>query len=353
MRLAATCPASWNVKGDRRTLAAQRGTAVHEFHERYCNLRAEAGRPTDIAGGKSLIPQILEKYGHLPPEIQEEVQQLCQNIIDTHLLNLESYYGAEETFTADLGATVLTGRLDELHVDGDEAEIIDCKSNHIIPSPATVAGDFQLKTYGYLICHKLPQIGQVKGTIFTPRFGTFRSANWDRDELLRWGEHLARLANSLESSDKKEAVPNPNCQYCAASLPGGGCPAWKKTYGLEVVIRSGDEAVEAAKQILALEQRLKSRRAVLQAWCKDNGHVSSGGREFGYFETASQVIDVRRLKEAVPEVDPFDFLSVSAGDIKRLRKILDKDADAVLADISDIKHSTRFGHRAIQNQEEE
>ncbi len=353
LRIASICPASWtlNRRNDRQTIPAARGTAVHLFVERYNAMRAKAGRQTMLFEGKQLIPEILSEFAYLPPETQEEIHQLCRNVIDTHLLNLETYYGSEETFRTDLGAVILSGRIDELHINGDTAEIVDTKSNHIVPSSAKVAQDFQLKTYGALVIARFPQIVSLKGTIFTPRFGTFRSAEWERDELERWLEHLGRLAASLESADKPEAVPHANCQYCAASLPGGGCPAWKKTYGVETVIRSDAEAVEAGKQILALEQRLKSRRGVLQAYCKEQGKVSAGGREFGYFESRSQVVDAHALYEEAGDFDPLDFLSVSAADLKKLRRYLDKEADVLLEDWSTEKVTTRFAHKAIGPEE--
>jgi len=353
LKAASICPASWDVTDDRRTEAAARGTAVHEFVERYNNHRAKVGRQTDIESGTQLIGEVLADYGHLRPEIQEEIHQLCQGVIETHLLNLDTFYGSEETFKAELPSIILTGRLDELHVQDDTAEIIDTKSNHVIPTPAKVAEDFQLKTYAFLVINRLSQVRGVKGTLYLPRYGVYRSATWERDELERWGEHLGRLSDSLQNDEPKEAVPNPLCQYCAASLPGGGCKAWKKTYGLESVIRSESEAQEAAKQILALEQRLKARRSVLQAYCKDNGKVDAGGRRFGYFESESYKVNAAVLEDALldTDLDPYDYLSVSAADLKKLRKGLGKEADAVIEDISEKKVSTRFSEKAIGGDE--
>lgn len=352
LRIASICPASWtlNRRNGKQTIPAARGTAVHLFVERYNQHRAKVGRQTDIEAGRAMIPGILSEFAYLPPETQEEIHQLCNNVVDTHLLNLGTYYGSEETFTADLGAVMLSGRVDELHIADDEAEIVDTKSNHIVPSPATVAEDFQLKTYGALVIARFPQIQTLKGTIFTPRFGTFRSAEWERGELVRWLEHLGRLAASLESGDRLEAVPHSNCQYCAAFAPGGKCPAKRTTYGIESVIRSAAEAVEAAKQILALEQRLKARRTVLQSYTKELGSVQAGGREFGYFESESINVRAGELPDALidnPELNPWGFLSVSAADLKKLQKILGKESAPIIADISDVKTSTRFSHKAI------
>jgi hypothetical protein len=354
IRLASCCPAAWDIKGDRRTLAAARGTAVHKFVELYNAHRAKVGRQTDIEEGRKLVAQILSDFAHMPPDFQEEIHQLCMSVIDTHLLNLESFYGSEESFLAELDAVILSGRLDELHISGDFAEIVDTKSNHVIPAPSTVAEDFQLRTYGFLVVDHFPQIVTVKGTIYTPRFGTFRSAEWEREELVRWGEHLNRLINTLEMTEEKEAVPNSNCQYCAASLTNGGCPAWEFTYGLDVVIRDAPEAVEAAKQILALEQRLKVRREVLQSYCKESGKVEAGGRRFGYYESESRVVRPLDLMDALVAIDgivAWNYLSVSATDLKKLRKALDKDADMILSDISDVKQSTRFSHKAVGPEE--
>jgi len=353
LKAASICPASWDVTDGRRTEAAARGTAVHEFVERYNVHRAKVGRRTDVEYGRELISQILSEYGHMRPEIQEEIHMLCQGVIDTHLLNIETFYGSEETFKAELASIVLTGRLDELHISEDAAEIIDTKSNHVIPSNGKVAEDFQLRTYGFLVATKFPQLQEVKGTIYLPRYGVYRSAIWERDELMRWGEHLSRLTDSLENGGQKESVPNPLCQYCAASLPGGGCKAWAKTYGLESVVRSESEAQEAAKQIFALEQRLKVRRSVLQSYCKDNGKVDAGGRRFGYFESESYKVNTAVLEDALlnTDLDPYDYLSVSAADLKKLRRALGKEADAVIADISEKKITTRFSEKAIGTDE--
>ena len=269
-------------------------------------------------------------------------------------LSLDTFYGSEETFTADLGPVILSGRIDELHIEDIEAEIIDSKSNYVIPSAAKVAEDFQLKTYGYLVTCKFPKLETVKGIIYLPRYGIFsKTAEWDREELERWGEHLERLVKSLETATKLEAMPGLHCQYCPASLPGGGCPAWRKTYGLESVIRSEREAVEAAKQIMGLEQRLKARRTVLQGWCKEQGHVRAGSREFGYWESESQIVRAAMLPEALAgtDLDPYDYLGISAAALKKLKKALGKDADTVIEDISDVKKSTRFAEKAIGTDE--
>ncbi len=113
----------------------------------------------------------------------------------------------ERTFTRDMGAWKLSGRIDRLDMHSDGVvEIVDYKSGRLQVTEEEIANDLAMRCYMLLVQSSFPQ-HKVCATIYCLRSGATATASMTADEQTEFIYWLNSLCDEIMAKDFQNQFP--------------------------------------------------------------------------------------------------------------------------------------------------
>lgn len=289
--------------------AMDRGTAIHEFRERWIKTimerEANVGDPEEA---KTMLGDILAERSDLiiPAAEQEGLRIMAHHIADGTWIDPNEVVAIEEKFDVEIAGETVTGRVDLAMMTGALAIVDDLKSSWSIPDQATFEGKFQLPLYAVAFSKGTIRgepvgigagVTQIELRESYPRFfwdaeGTvaYRSTMMDYAGVLDHEEYLGRLIGRTKRAfgeQKFRAVAGSHCNECPAASE---CPipAHLRNWRGELSIHSSLEDAQGVairwwfkKEGKARAQdaggpSIKADWEALKAWTSENGPLRFG-----------------------------------------------------------------------------
>jgi hypothetical protein len=115
---------------------------------------------------------------------------------------------------------ILSGQIDYLEIDGEDASILDYKMlyGHYEEAPKNK----QLQVYATLVFENYPDVQRVFVALLQPALGKWTKAVMHRDLSMILKEKLLKLAEEVEQEDAEMTAGHLQCKYCKALAH---CPA--------------------------------------------------------------------------------------------------------------------------------
>ncbi len=346
---------------------ALRGTAVHEFFARYNAALAATRRETDFEAVPDIARAVLTHYPQLSVVEAADVLDQARRIGEQYVFDAAHYYGSEVPLATVIGPATVTGHLDVLYLDGEQATVRDLKTNHRLPPDSEVKQDTQLRIYAALVFANFAEVQEVRGELWFTRYGRLlpqsSPAVWTREDNESFVAYLAMRLNAFLAGElRSDYVPGTHCQYCPRRRVGD-CTLWRSYYGTTPPPPlSATQAQRLARRVIALEQAREQAMELLKRYCNEQGElpVGSGSKaeRFAFHVIESQEWDpgeVWRLLEEERSLvgEPTTHLSVFRVDAhSRAFRELSRVLGPRLADLARPKLRTVFGHKGVSDDDD-
>lgn len=315
---------------------------------------------TDVSEIEAIARQVFAqqgvKEGALGLDALEEVIRICSYWVESAALDLDRLAGVEvwlpPTGTEPLliGGREVVGKVDQLLFDDDgrTAIVKDQKTNWRVWSPSETREKMQAKFYPLMVFHAFPEVEDVEVDFEFVRFpGTIRSIHYSRAEAELERQNLEALALQMQKPGARPATPGEHCSLCGYTQL---CPRYRsaRDSGVFSVPSTADEAKPLVEDVAVLEAGLERRKDVLRALTAATGPITANGVRIGFFASETPRIPPRVFVEWAEAhgVDPWDFLTVSSTD---LRKLMRKRHS--LGELVTYEKSTRFDTRRGEAEE--
>ena len=283
-----------------------------------------------------------------------EALRVGDRMIESYEVSPETIIGVEEQLEVKLdnGHTIV-GHADLVRQvksdDGDRLVLTDFKTDRALRSEAGLEADLQLRTYAWLGKQTYPQMVKVVAHMYFIRWAAPRSVEFYGDETFdRIGEQLKVLVDSIVADETYRPTPGDVCQYCAYSM---NCKV-PHDVGIHQA-RTDKQARKMADSLLVMEQQRKVMMAALKAFVAQNGPLVVNERVFE-FRPPSPKIEPFTLTQILDEHDvsvPLEDL-VNVDGRKVRKHVRDRQVLEAIAEASEAKGSSRFGHFKAQAEEE-
>ena len=352
--------------------SALRGSAVHDALEDYGKHCLENKCPTDYEYWDSII----YKYAaSVPAEVYQETLDILTDARDfvnyTQLMDVK-LASVEERFYLDEGLNILepqswigkepyfSSAIDYyfLEADGKTANAFDYKTSRKIYSQTVLKGKLQKDYYPFLIFQKYPDVDTINFYFEFIRYGVLvgpinitREEHYDklRAQLLADIEYYLEV---VADQNDREARPSGFCQLCEVR---GICPAVRNALPEDVLIMDDLTAQEAARQLKALQIKMKQVKESLETWLNRKGNINISATEGYGIQSVSKesVNDLYHFYEELKKnnVAPgkiFDALKLSKANFIKLIKGTDIPKEKYLL----AKQSTKTGFFDLEDEEE-
>lgn len=166
----------------------------------------------------------------------------------------------------DNGEGVMSGQIDLLIMDGDQAAIIDYKMLYGHYEPAD--RNKQLQAYGSLVAQNYPEIQSIKLALIQPALGKYSTSEMSRAQANVIINKIKQLSVQVEDPNA-EMTPGPvQCKYCKALAH---CPAayefLKNEINKEIDMEnvSNEELAEKLGMVGVIERFGKSVKATAKS----------------------------------------------------------------------------------------
>lgn len=325
---------------------SHRGVAFHEVHFRYIDRLAQAGLTQD-KGEADLAFQEGIALSQLPVHILDEVARLWRRHSERWQLDLDAYLAAEERQETER----FTWIPDLVYVRPQGIEILDWKTYYKGLTDQQARREFQLKFYLLQAMEIWPGFPSYTFTFVFVRIGYQVSVTLTPDEIEAFRPEVESIVLALEEAERTQnwpAIAGSHCTLCRLA-----CPLVDNPARLPIRLTTKAEAVDAAGQILTLEQRLKVLKKSLNGWCNQEGPLFVKGQEFLHVPVLSKSYPAKLVLERLVAkygegADTGLMISGSAVKKADPLKVLLNAKGVVDADLAD-KESTRqtwpFKHR--------
>jgi len=120
----------------------------------------------------------------------------------------------------DEGIGVLSGQIDYLEIDGEDASVIDYKM--LYGHYEEASKNKQLQVYATLVMQNYPQVKRVRVALLQPAIGKWTQGVMGRDLSDMLAIKLRKLAIEVEAEDAPMTAGHLQCKYCKALAH---CPA--------------------------------------------------------------------------------------------------------------------------------
>lgn len=249
------------------------------------------------------------------------------------LYSVEERLRAVVTYPNRLGGPgverMLSGQIDALFVDGNEATILDWKDTWGMPGPTEVSfeGYFQQRFYSWLVFKNYRHIEKVTLREFYERYSEAREAVVWRDRVDDIEAELAALAERFDRGFEEKAFPPTPGKHCSWCIRPTGCPIIVPARG-EGRILDADHAKKVAGQLVVMESVKDDLTKAMKAWSDIHGPTevrhSKGQAAYGF---------QRRVRTVRPTKEQLEAAISAAGGIEHVD----------LNDLYTESVSTRFG----------
>jgi hypothetical protein len=324
--------------------SALRGTAVHNALEDYGRHCLENKCATDLDYWDSII----YKYAAtVPSEVYQETLDILidsREFINYKILLDAKIASIEERFYLDQDLNVYTpesGKEEEAYfssaidyymIEEDEtiANVFDFKTARKIFSATVLKTKLQKDYYPFLIFQAYPKVQTIRFYFEFARYGVLtdpiivtREEDWERlrKQLVADIEEYYQVVGTQEDL---QARPSGFCQLCEVQ---GVCPSVNNALAYDVKITDKDSAIECARQLKALEIKMKQVKESLNLYLEFRSNIELSKTEgYGLQETNKEsvydvfhlVLDLEAAK--VPPGKIFDALKMTKANYLKLIK---------------------------------
>ncbi|MFA5183558.1 MAG: PD-(D/E)XK nuclease family protein [Syntrophales bacterium] len=171
--------------------------------------------------------------------------------------------------------------------------VTDWKTNWTMPE--TVEKNLQLRIYGWALKRAVYcDVEEILLRLHFLRFGANRQVLLTSDELAGVPAELDAMIARIEADTKFEPTPGSFCGWCGVTAH---CPeAAKALVPVEIMHPvNHEDAVEAAKLLLAMQAMAHAIKEHLKTYVGVNGPIVVGDMVYGPFTTASYDLDPKKV----------------------------------------------------------
>ena len=328
---AAACPHRYQHEDRRLTSGvAERGHVNHSVIREYINHLLFLDKSTDYDAAIEIRDKHLST-AVLEPLLRDEVVAGIERFATHFRLDHDRYLAHEERllvkplrFTCALDLVYASGGIDPAAASpvdpNSELEIVDWKS-YAGSFVGAVFDYFQARTYAVAAARRWPGYARYRFTFLAVSTGQSSSEVVPAATVKDWeGDITARVAliQACETTGAWPVRPGRVCSYCSAACPIVPLAA-DEDDGAAFRVVNGQEAVDAADTITALQRAIKRRQDTLKAWCKEHGRVQHGGGELltGFRPVTTKSITMNDLAVICDEESVLFNPSISASALKR------------------------------------
>lgn len=189
---------------------------------------------------------------------------------------------------------------------------------------------FQLDVYAFVVSLLYPDVDTVEVEFFYTKSGFRTNKTLEVKDMDIVKIQLEALMDKIESENKFKAKPGARCLNC-----GVAAFCTKKPSDL-TAIKQLPDAEALATDIALLEAQAKAKKKALNAWCKEQGPVTSGGLVFSFWPSEKMNVDFGPLIEACVkhQVDPAVVFNTDSTALKKLIRANPDFGDAITPYIS-------------------
>jgi len=213
-----------------------------------------------------------------------------------------------------------------------ECRITDYKTGFSGPM-----NSFQLDVYALAASIIFPYLKQVELCFYYVKSGFKQTKLLDVKDLNVTKIQLEALMDRIESETKWKAKPGSKCLSCPVAASCTAKPS-------DLVRIDGKASAEVlASEIAFLEAQAKAKKKALNAWCRKEGPVETGGLVWNHYPQESLVVDMGPFLSALVSysIDPAKVLNPDSKAIKKAMKDTPGFQEAITPYIG-VDVSTRF-----------
>lgn len=205
---------------------------------------------------------------------------------------------------------------------------------------------FQLDIYALLASLIYPTLEQVEIQFYYVKSGFKQVKLLEVKDLNITKIQIESLIARMEGEIKWKAKPGSRCLTCPVASACTEKPSDM------VKISTKDVALTLGAEIAFLEAQAKAKKKGLNAWCKQNGQVDSGGLLWNHWPKESMKIEMAPLLSACVsyQVDPAEILNPDSQAVKKAFKTTPGFCEAITPYIS-METSTYFGAKKADGDE--
>jgi len=328
------------------------GRVVHEAIAEYNRHLLKNKLETDVTAVMEIAYGIFYKETNIIGTSRlDEIEQIMENFAQSHIFNLKTTVGVEETIKTQISDDAyFMGIIDLLEIDGNTATITDYKTDWAVRPQYEVDRDFQLRVYAWLVAQEYPQVINFKTRLDFVRHSIIREVEMDIGDVIRTEAKLFRIIRLIENEREFPPKPGAGCAWCSYIEK---CSALKNISNV-TICRTKEDAIRIAGELAILERQVSDRKEALKNWCTVNGPVVANGLQWGFYPTLSRDIDdIQKFIDIVEELgdDPYKYLSVDGRKAKKLWSR--NDIAAMLGEISKDKGYTSFKCKKVIGDDDE
>lgn len=336
--------------GGTRSIAMDRGTALHAVAERGMQMLVEQGEmsmPPEMATelADAIMAERLDLV--LSAEEQDAVRLMAHNWARATVITEAELIGVEVPLVVEVAGREVTCRVDVIEAAGSTLYIKDYKTSLAIRKKEDVEKGFQGLLYAFAALfgvhrEKRRPIGAGITDVFFyelyPRYtddnGQLipREASWTRAEITEFGRSLERNVVAFERELEGGDWPATDGTWCSECPAQAECPIPAEYRAVEQITNVA-EAEKAFSRKLALERESRRLQDGLRGWVQENGPVYRGDLAFD-----ALVQDVRKVKD-------WDGL------LTALVRSSEFGVPFEVTDHVDIRTQTKFGKRKVTKEE--
>lgn len=296
------------------------GSLAHKAYEAYAKHCIEVGRDTDITAMPTIVAR--DDIGITP--YSDLYDTLIAPWLECHMFPAHEVVAVEKFIAIDANQQVLPaacfhediwvhGTIDLLRRSGEGVlQIVDYKTGF-----STDANKLQMQIYAWLVMCAYPDEDVVECIFDYTRFNVQKSRTIYREDLGGIVDYILGVTDRMEEDAGYAAKPGEHCLTCNYRH---SC-----TYKPECVeyVRDIEEARRAVEAISALQRDLEKQKALLRAWCSENGPVVHNGTSWGHHARGDEGFDDPAAFAAActsNKVTPWPYMSVNNQQARKLRK---------------------------------
>lgn len=310
-----------------------RGSGAHEVIAAYNQHLVTKCRGQDLSALPEIAAKVLHKRQDLPMAHHAAIREMCETTaVEQGELDFLHVTGIEKFFSLKIGRFCFRGIRDVEFSVGNLGIIRDYKSGYQVRPQSEVDEDPQLRIYAWTMLKMNPALEAVMPELFFMPLGVAKrpsDAPWTREDLadvegdlLATMEAIEAKVAAVESGELEphEAFEPRESGFCSMCDFADECPRLLELIAsqdprLDTLIRSEEDAIRIAGDVLLLDRRRKDRIDALKEWSAAHGSVVVGGKEFSHRKRGRRTFDARAIARAVKalERDPFDVLRIDSG----------------------------------------
>lgn len=321
---------------------ARRGSAFHAAAHRYITALRREGRTDDYELAElALRDGIAETI--CPSHLVPEVTQLFWRWVESFELDLNALLVVEERQRSDAG---YSWQPDLVYAYDDLLEVRDWKTHWAPFTEAQARAEFQARWYMWQARQLWPGFQRYRIVFVFIRWGVEVAAEFQEADLNLLGGEVegvvAAIAEAMRT-DTFPANPGQHCGVCSLTCPVVDHP---ERVPLRLVTR--EQAENAFRLKLALDQTARQVDDALRGWCDAHGPLVVAGMELAHRAAPKTTYPIQGVLEVYRAFDETPDFDISRSSLRRpltIKRFAHMVSD--LESVAKVKPGTRFSAKKV------